>query len=99
MNRKRADTANFMRLNFELERDDNPRLYDDLARFNKGVKRLNRLRTLAQDGLLVQCMPVGVFALAEGNGNQQAASRDGASVNQEGQTTGLAQLFEDPILE
>jgi hypothetical protein len=39
---------------FELSRDDNPRLYDDLMRFNKGTKRINRLRFLAHEGLLAQ---------------------------------------------
>ena len=43
-----------IRLVFELERADNPRLYDDLIQFKKGSKRVNRLRTLAQEGLLVQ---------------------------------------------
>jgi len=36
-----------IRLVFELSRADNPRLYDDLIRFNKGAKRVNRLRVLA----------------------------------------------------
>ena len=35
-----------VRLLFEMTRDDNPRLYDDLIRFNKGTKRVNRLRFL-----------------------------------------------------
>lgn len=39
---------------FEMTRDDNPRLYDDLMRFNKGTKRVNRLRFLAHEGLLAQ---------------------------------------------
>ena len=39
---------------FEMNREDNPRLYDDLARFNKGMKRVNRLRFLAHEGLLAQ---------------------------------------------
>lgn len=43
-----------VRLLFEISRDDNPRLYDDLMRFNKGPKRVNRLRFLAYEGLLVQ---------------------------------------------
>jgi hypothetical protein len=49
-----------VRLVFELARDDNPRLYDELARFPQGAKRVNRLRVLAYDGLLVQ---YGVFAV------------------------------------
>jgi hypothetical protein len=39
---------------FELARDDHPRLYDDLIRFPKGTKRINRLRVLAYDGLLIE---------------------------------------------
>lgn len=30
------------------------RLYDDLVRFNKGTKRVNRLHFLAHEGLLAQ---------------------------------------------
>ncbi|WP_229414644.1 hypothetical protein [Zemynaea arenosa] len=40
-----------IRLNFVLDRADDPRLYDELARFSKGSKRVNRLRILAHDGL------------------------------------------------
>jgi hypothetical protein len=43
-----------IRLVFELPRADHPRLFDDLIRFPKGTKRINRLRVLAYDGLLVQ---------------------------------------------
>lgn len=49
-----------VRLVFELARADNPRLYDELVRFPQGAKRVNRLRVLAYDGLLVQ---YGVFAV------------------------------------
>lgn len=40
-----------IRLLFEMARDDNPPLYDDLVRFSKGSKRVNRLRLLAHEGL------------------------------------------------
>ncbi|MBY0240263.1 MAG: hypothetical protein K2X55_13200 [Burkholderiaceae bacterium] len=43
-----------LRINFELDRADNPPLYDELAKFAKGAKRVNRLRTLAHAGLLSQ---------------------------------------------
>jgi PRTRC genetic system protein D len=43
-----------VRLLFEMTREDNPRLYDDLIRFNKGTKRVNRLRFLAHEGLMAQ---------------------------------------------
>ena len=47
-----------VRLFFEMTRDDNPRLYDDLIRFNKGTKRVNRLRFLAHEGLMAQHWPM-----------------------------------------
>ena len=43
-----------VRMCFELERDDNPPLFDELMKFPKGTKRLNRLRTLAHEGLHTQ---------------------------------------------
>ncbi|MCA0244842.1 MAG: hypothetical protein LCI02_28895 [Proteobacteria bacterium] len=49
-----------VRLLFELSRDDNPRLFDDLMRFNKGPKRVNRLRFLAHEGLLAQHWHLGM---------------------------------------
>jgi hypothetical protein len=49
-----------VRLLFELSRDDNPRLFDDLMRFNKGPKRVNRLRFLAHEGLLAQQWHLGM---------------------------------------
>ncbi|WP_326533669.1 hypothetical protein [Pseudorhodoferax sp.] len=54
-----------IRLLFELARADNPRLYDELVRFQQGSKRVNRLRLLAHDGLLVQ---QGALALAAERG-------------------------------
>ena len=73
-----------VRLLFEMTRDDNPRLYDDLIRFNKGTKRVNRLRFLAHEGLLAQhwmVAPVGIgmpvmasaVALAPASANPAAA--------------------------
>ncbi|MFT3815566.1 MAG: hypothetical protein QM740_19715 [Acidovorax sp.] len=47
-----------IRLLFEMSRDDNPPLYDDLIRFSKGVKRVNRLRLLAHEGLRAVTTPV-----------------------------------------
>ncbi|MEO3714129.1 hypothetical protein [Roseateles flavus] len=39
-----------IRLLLELDRADDPLLYDDLIRFKKGTKRVTRLRLLAHDG-------------------------------------------------
>ena len=54
MTQAAKDAHERVRLLFEMTRDDNPRLYDDLVRFNKGTKRVNRLRFLAHEGLLAQ---------------------------------------------
>ena len=54
MNATEARRDHGVRLLFELSRDDSPRLFDDLMRFNKGPKRVNRLRFLAHEGLLAQ---------------------------------------------
>ena len=64
MNDTAAIPLELIRLLFELERADNPRLYDDLIRFKKGTKRVNRLRTLAQEGLLAQEWSVAFVSTA-----------------------------------
>jgi hypothetical protein len=60
MNQSTPGTPKAIRLVFELARADNPRLFDELSRFPQGTKRVNRLRLLAYDGLLVQS---GVYTL------------------------------------
>lgn len=43
-----------IRMLFELDRADDSQLYDDLIRFKKGTKRINRLRLLAREGAIGQ---------------------------------------------
>ncbi len=43
-----------LRITLELDKADNPPLYQDLAKFPKGPRRVNRLRTLAHAGLIAQ---------------------------------------------
>lgn len=40
-----------MRMLVELDRKDDPALYDELARFRQGTKRINRLRLMAHQAL------------------------------------------------
>lgn len=54
-----------IRMVVELARADNPRLFDELSRFPKGPRRVNRLRVLAYDGLLVQNGLLAVNATRE----------------------------------
>lgn len=81
-----------IRLVFQLERADNPRLYDDLTRFKKGVKRVNRLRTLAQQGLLVELWQAGW-------GNPLAPAREEGANGDTGEAAITNQVFDAPIAD
>ena len=80
-----------IRLLFELERADNPRLYDDLIRFKKGTKRVNRLRTLAQEGLLAQHWTLDGRPMAQSDSLGPAGDRSEAAITNE--------VFDAPINE
>ena len=81
-----------IRLVFEMERADNPRLYDDLIRFKKGAKRVNRLRTLAHEGLLFQ------HWTSKGDDSLVEVRREGILVD--GRAVSITnQVFEEPLLE
>ncbi|MFT4192103.1 MAG: hypothetical protein QM617_11360 [Comamonas sp.] len=73
MNGKTQQEPKPVRLVFELARADNPRLYDELVRFPQGVKRVNRLRVLAYDGLIAQ---YGVFTSGGAGGVPTATKID-----------------------
>lgn len=92
MNAGTAMAQETIRLLFELERDDNPRLYDDLIRFKKGTKRVNRLRTLAQEGLLAQHWPIG-------SAGKWGVTNEEATVFDQGDAAITNQVFEQPIAE
>ena len=62
MDAKKAPDHESIRLLFELDRADDPQLYDDLIRFKKGTKRINRLRLLAHEAVLGQFNPPAVAA-------------------------------------
>jgi len=92
MNPHNSVPAERIRLVFELERADNPRLYEDLVQFKKGSKRVNRLRTLAHEGLLVQLWSVRGGAITqEVSGDRLPADMAGASVTN--------QVFDEPLME
>lgn len=68
-----------IRLVFKLERAEHPRLYDELIRFHKGVKRVSRLRLLAYDGLLAQNGLLVSDGLAARDDGRGARAEEGAS--------------------
>lgn len=59
MDEKKTPEQETIRLLFELDRADDPQLYDDLIRFKKGTKRINRLRLLAREGVIGQLSLAG----------------------------------------
>ncbi len=59
MSEKMTPEHKTIRLLFELDRVDDPQLYDDLIRFKKGTKRINRLRLLAREGVIGQLSLAG----------------------------------------
>ena len=79
-----------IRLVFKLERAEHPRLYDELIRFRKGAKRVNRLRLLAYDGLLAQSGLLGHDGLA-------ARGRGGGAEQEEGASAVTNELFAPAI--
>ena len=81
-----------IRLVFELDHADNPRLYEDLVQFKKGSKRVNRLRTLAHEGLLAQLWSARGGVVTEGvNGERLLGDARVASVTN--------QIFDEPLME
>lgn len=95
MNRLIPPVAGPIRLVFTLDREEDPELFDDLMRFRKGCKRVNRLRMLARDGCRLQR-----GTLSPGDAARTmppplaAAAQDGW---QHAPTT--SQVFDDPALE
>ena len=87
-----------IRLLFELERADNPRLYDELASFRQGVKRVNRLRTLAHEGLLSQYLRPG-WGEQPSEGQGGAASADDMTPLDKEAATIMNQVLDSPIME
>ena len=83
---------------FEMNREDNPRLYDDLVRFNKGTKRVNRLRLLAHEGLLAQSWQLVPVTTGSANAHAPPAgpAPDGFDLGEPKLTN---QMFGHPLTE
>lgn len=80
-----------IRMVFEMTREEHPRLYDDLIRFSKGTKRINRLRTLAHDGLLLQSGMLAQLGVESSEADpDMGTGRTGARTSQ---------IFDEPLSE
>lgn len=84
MSSKTSADGESIRLLFEMTRDDNPRLYDDLLRFRKGTKRVNRLRLLAHEGL------IGLQQTSAGHGSAGLSQSSRAALQEGARETRLA---------
>lgn len=84
---------------FELDRDDNHWLYDDLIRFKKGTKRINRLRFLAHEGVVAQLASVGVAGMARPNIVMQAPVTASAEVTSAVALPMAGDIFAEPIAD
>ena len=97
MSRNKETNTEPVRLLFEMTREDNPRLYDDLIRFNKGTKRVNRLRFLAHEGLMAQNW---MLVSAAGASSQTAVSALQASSKVNPAVAGhVVQAFDVPMVD
>lgn len=84
-----------MRISFVLAREDNPRMYDELHQFPKGQRRVNRLRTLAYDGLLAQqSAPLRLLTPAEGVHKTDVEGKEATELAQ-----ASLELFSAPVAE
>jgi hypothetical protein len=79
MNDKVIDPDTVMRLNVHLVRDEYPELFDELKKFNKGIKRIQRLKTLANERMILG----GRLLLNDRNEGDPATSKKKATVVEE----------------
>lgn len=85
---KRADrNANVLRMNVQVVRGEHPDLYDELKKFGKGIKRIQRLKTLASERLLL----TGGVSIV-GAGQREAASPDAAYLPGEDEIAAVHEL-------
>lgn len=57
MNKTVADDEDVIRMNVYVFKDEHPLLYAEMQKFAKGVKRIQRLKTLASERLLLDAGP------------------------------------------
>lgn len=53
---------NVMRMNVHVVREEHPDLFEELKKFGKGIKRIQRLKTLASERLLLTGRTVAATA-------------------------------------
>ena len=89
-----------LRMQFELSRNDDPSLYDDLVRFKKGTKRINRLRLLAHEGMVAQMVAQGTTAARSGPSSALAMVPSGHGLDGHGpNVTVTAGMFDGGVAD
>lgn len=96
MNDAKFDQNPKISLLFELDRNDNPVLYDDLCRFIKGKRRASRLRFLANEGLRAEELRQTQFQQTHANGD---AVPGGFGLGSYGPAGDTSLVFASPLEE
>lgn len=100
MNEKVPPGEGQLRMQFELSRKDDPSLYDDLVRFKKGTKRINRLRFLAHEGMVAQAVVQGTTAARSGPSPAPAMVPSGHGLDGHGpNVTVTASMFDGGVAD
>ncbi|WP_136418268.1 hypothetical protein [Herbaspirillum sp. ST 5-3] len=81
-----------LRMNVQVAREEHPDLYDELKKFGKGIKRIQRLKTLASERLLL----AGSVRFVEA-GRREAASPHTAYLAGEDEIAAVHELCLPPL--
>lgn len=93
MNDTLIDHENVMRLNVHIARDEYPELFDELSKFNKGVKRIQRLKTIASERLIL----AGTRLLTETFDDAVVASKEMSKSEKNEMVAAAMEAFGPPI--
>jgi hypothetical protein len=100
VNEKVSTGEGQLRMQFELSRNDDPSLYDDLIRFKKGTKRINRLRFLAHEGMVAQTAVQGSMGARGGTSLAPATVPSGHGLDGPGpDVTVTASMFDGGVAD
>lgn len=88
-----------LKMYIELDRADDPCLYDDLARCKKGPKRVARFRLLAHDGAISQWQFENGVGIPGGTTAVSSAVKDEPAVASGIEMALASDVFGDPISE
>lgn len=93
MSKHDHDPMQVMRLNITLVRDEHPELFAELEKLGKGLKRIQRFKTLASERLLLQ----GRLGVAGDAASTSGSSTGLARVGAGDEMAAALELFLPPV--